>query len=344
MRRLKDRDFIRTEEGFLFCVVGYSHPRDRVISYLKYVPSVGGEWGKGDERYARTMPDYTIPSLLSNIEMLRKEYPRYVFKSRVFNIAMSAVPNDCIVERYLPEVKLGALLDSEKLDSLQETAVKFVTFLSEESGVPREDFGVTGSILTDIHNPEFSDIDLIVYGGGNAWELRKLLKETSAGTAMRKSLELSRERTIKHWMRAYPLNQDDAEEIYRRRWNYGSFNGKFFSLHAVRKDWEIDEKYGEQRFFPMGIIEGEAKVVRVDESVFLPCYYGIQDFNSAYKLDGEVVQVVSFDGLYSGLYARGEKISVKGKLEKVVDKKGALLFRIVVGSPEASGHDYIKSC
>jgi len=86
MRRLRDRDFLRTREGFLFCVVGYAHPHNRVISYLKYIPSSDGIWGVGSERYARTMPNYTIPSLLSNIEMLKKNYSHYVFRSRVFNI------------------------------------------------------------------------------------------------------------------------------------------------------------------------------------------------------------------------------------------------------------------
>ena len=40
----KDHDFIRTEENYLFCVIGYSHPEDRIISYLKYVPNITGKW------------------------------------------------------------------------------------------------------------------------------------------------------------------------------------------------------------------------------------------------------------------------------------------------------------
>ena len=38
MRKFKDRDFLRTTDGLLFCVVGYLHPPDRVTGYVKYVP------------------------------------------------------------------------------------------------------------------------------------------------------------------------------------------------------------------------------------------------------------------------------------------------------------------
>ena len=117
MRRLKDRDFIETREGFLFCVVGYSHPSSRIISYLKYVPSVYGRWGRKTERFSRTMPNYTIPSLLKNIDMLKKNYPIYVFTSRIFNIQMSAVPNVCISKKYFPEVALHSFFSSNSLDS-----------------------------------------------------------------------------------------------------------------------------------------------------------------------------------------------------------------------------------
>ncbi|MCS7385528.1 MAG: hypothetical protein NDF55_02140 [archaeon GB-1867-005] len=38
MRKIRDRDFIESKKGMLFCVVGNVHPKDRAISYLKYIP------------------------------------------------------------------------------------------------------------------------------------------------------------------------------------------------------------------------------------------------------------------------------------------------------------------
>ncbi len=349
MRRPKDRDFLRTTEDFLFCVVGYAHPRDRVISYLKYVPSGEGKWGSGGERYARTMPNYTIPSLLSNIKMLREKYPRYVFRSRVFSIEMSAVPHSNIAECYFPEVKLQALLDADKLDSLQEEVVELVSFLSRETGVSKDCFGVTGSILTDIHNPRFSDIDLTVYGKANAWKVKEALKEIGddedeegKDALLRRPSREEQFKTWERWVRDYPFTLSEAEALYKRRWNYLRFRERMFSIHAIRKEDEIAEKYGEKRYFPRGIVEGNAKIVGVEESLFLPCTYKVEDFKTETEWVGKVGEIVSYDGIYAGMFEQGENISVRGKLELVTDKRGNSHMRILVGSPEARGRDYIK--
>ena len=342
MRKPKDRDFLKTMNGFLFCVVGYSHPRDRVISYLKYTPSVGGKWGRRGERYARTMPNYTIPSLLSNIEMLRENYPKYVFRSRIFNIQMSAVPNGSIAKCYLPERKLQTLFNTEKLDPLQKVTVELVSLLSRETGVSKDDFGVTGSILTDIHNPLFSDIDLTVYGETNAWKVKKTLKETVGNTLLRRPSNEEQLKTLEHWVRDYPMTLDEAEAIYKRRWNYLRFKDRLFSIHAVRKDSEIAERYGEKQYFPRGIVEGRAKITGVEESLFLPCTYRVEGLKTELKEAAKVEELVSYDGIYAGIFDDGENISVRGKLETVIDKKGHSYIRILIGSPEARGRDYIK--
>ena len=287
------------------------------------------------------MPNYTIPSLLSNIEMLRKNYPKYVFHSRVFNIRMSAVPCNCIVERYFPEVKLQALFTSNKFDPLQEATIELVSLLSREANVSKYDFGITGSLLTDIHNPLFSDIDLTVYGRVNAWRIKKMLKEAAGNTFLRKRSE--RNMVLERWVKNYPLTFSEAETIYDRKWNYGCFNSRLFSIHAVRKDVEVVERYGEKRFFPQGMVEGEAKVTAVDDSLFLPCIYHVRGLKVHLGNGLEKVNVVcSYDGFYIGLFERGEHISVRGKLELVTDKKGGKYFRVLIGSPEAKGRDYIK--
>lgn len=341
MRSLRDRDFLRTKEGFLFCVVGYAHPHERVVSYLKYVPSNDGRWGGGDEHYARTMPNYTIPSLLNNIEMLQKNYPQYVFHSRVFNIKMSAVPHNYIAERYLPEIKLQKLFTVNKLDSLQTKTLDLVSTLSNESGVSKSDFGITGSILTDIHNPLFSDIDLTIIGRENAWKVRNLFKNEGNRPYPRKSID--KKKTLDHWVKNYPLTSNEAETIYNLKWNYGSFKDTAFSIHAIRKSEEITEKYGEERFFPKGIVEGSAEVTNVNDSLFLPCKYKVKGLKIQYNNSLiEINDVISYDGFYSGLFQPGAHILVKGKLEEVESKSEDKYFRVLVGSPEAKGGDYIK--
>jgi predicted nucleotidyltransferase len=56
-----------------------------------------------------------------------------------------------------------------------------------------------------------------------------------------------------------------------------------------------------------------------------------------------IVEVVSYESLYDSLAEVGESILVRGKLERVVDNKTSREhYRILVGSPEGKGMEYIK--
>ena len=57
-----------------------------------------------------------------------------------------------------------------------------------------------------------------------------------------------------------------------------------------------------------------------------------------------IYEVITYEGLYSSLAKNGEKIQVKGKLEKVNQKQTNIgYYRVVVGSPEGKGTEYIKN-
>jgi predicted nucleotidyltransferase len=345
MRGFLDRDFLKSVEGFLFCVVGGTHPRNRVIAYLKYVPSREGRWGRrGDARYARTMPDYTIPSLAANLQQLTEQYPQYILHSRVLNVAMSAVPTRLIIEHYAPERQLSRLFAAEAVDPLQALAVQLASHLSHETAIPRDRFGVTGSLLTNIHNPAFSDIDLIVYGRDEGWALKRFLHRALAA----RDDVLTRHRgaavaaLLAKWQRKYPLTVNEAADVFTRRWNYGFFKGTPFSIHVVKPRDEIHEAYGDTRYTPLPIVEGTARITAVDDSLVLPCTYGV-DYLDALDGDVTVDTVVSYDGFYGGLFECGDLVQVRGKLEHVEDRRRRRVYhRIVVGSLEAHGADYIK--
>ena len=108
MRGFRDRDFIQTREGFFFCVVGSVHPRERVISYIKYVPSESGVWGNNENRFNRILQKYTIANLLQTFNYLEANYPHYLFHSPVDNITITASTNTIgtsYVETYLKILK-----------------------------------------------------------------------------------------------------------------------------------------------------------------------------------------------------------------------------------------------
>jgi predicted nucleotidyltransferase len=346
MRKFRDRDFLQTKEGFFFCVVGSLHPPDCVISYLKYVPAKLGLWGKGKQRFKRVMRAYTIPNLLETFSFLERNYPQYLFHSPFYNIIMTAVPREYLMKHYKPEEKLARLLQTSRLDPLQKKLTRFTSFLAETSEVPPKFFGVTGSILLDIHRPEFSDMDITVYGLKNSLVVREALtKSYSSASSSVKRLE---GKSLKAWCESksqrYPLTPDEALRIYERKWNFGFFEGTPFSIHPVKLEEEIHEEYGDKTYHPMGSATVRAVVYENSDCLFLPSVYRLREVDIVEGPQvSDVEEVVSYESLYDNLAEVGESVVAKGKLESVVDRKtGREYHRILVGSPEGKGMEYVK--
>jgi predicted nucleotidyltransferase len=345
MRGFRDRDFLQTREGFFFCVVGPLHPPKRVISYIKYVPSESGVWGSGEKKFSRILPKYTIPNLLETFKYLERNYPHYLFHSPVDNITITAVPHERIKEHFKPEEKMSQLRQAPKLDSLQEKLVRFTRFLGEISGVSDASFGVTGSLLLDIHQPTFSDLDVTVYGAKDSWALKEALAEIRGSGMPMKRLE---GKPLEEWCikksQDYPLTPKEALKLYERKWNLGFFEDRWVSIHPVKLENEVTEEYGEKTYIPCGQVTIEAIVSGNLDSLFLPATYQIEDvkFLHCQQL-GDVAEVVSYEGLYDSLAENGETIQAKGKLEKVTEKGTSRhRYRVLVGSAEGKGKEYMK--
>jgi len=345
-RRFRDRDFLRTKEGFFFCVVGPLHPPNRVISYLKYTPSKLGKWGKGMWRFKRVLKDYTIPSLLETFRLLEKDYPHYLFYSPFYNVLMTAVPTEYIARHYKPEEKLAQFIKGRRLDLLQKKLVRFVSLLSEKSGISLEFFGVTGSLLLSIHRLSVSDLDITVYGYKNSLAVKRVLvDEFLIKNSQVKRFEGS---TLTAWCknktRVHSLTFDEALQIYKRKWNIGVFEGTKFSVHPVKLEEEVMEEYADKIYEPIGAVVVGAVVHQNSDSMFLPAVYQVRE---AKIIKGpqatDIEEIVSYEGLYDDIAEIGETILVKGKLEQVTDKKNKRKYhRVVVGSPEGKGAEYIK--
>jgi predicted nucleotidyltransferase len=292
------------------------------------------------------LKDYTIPSLLETFNLLEKDYPQYLFYSPFYNILMTAVPLEYVAKHYKPEEKLTQLMNAKRPDLLQKKVLRFVSFLSEKSGVPPEFFGVTGSILLNIHRLEVSDIDLTVYGLKNSLAVKRVLQEAHfQRTPIIRRLEGS---ALKAWCRnktrTHALTLEETMQVYRRKWNLGIFEDTEFSVHPVKLEEEVDEEYADRIYEPLGIVVMGAVVVENSDSMFLPAVYNVQD---ARVIKGpqvaDIEEVVSYEGLFGDLAEVGESILVKGKLELVHDKKNRRKYhRVVVGSPEGKGTEYIK--
>lgn len=344
MRGFRDRDFIQTIEGFYFCVIGALHPPKRVFSYIKYVPSKSGIWENGEEKFNRIFKKYTIPNLLETFMFLKQNYPQYLFFSPVNNITITAVPHQSIKEHFKPEQKLIQLKQAPELDSLQQKLIRLIHFLKKISGISEENFGVTGSILLDIHNPRFSDIDITIYGKKNSWILKNTLNSAKSGD----SIKRLNGKALQNWVFKktlyYPLTSADASKIYKRKWNLGIFENTSFSIHPIMLEHEITEKYGQKRYDPSGQITIRAVVSDNIDSLFLPAIYKIRDVNALKgKQNCLITEIITFETLYVSIFENGETIEAKGKLELVTEKESNRQhYRVVVGSAEGKGKEYIK--
>ncbi len=332
----KDRDFVETIEGFFFCIIGYLHPPDKYTAYLKYIPSRKGRWGH-ETKYRRALEYYHALKVYETISFLEENYPHYVYFCPVRHIKISMVPHGMVKKYYSSQARLQEIISGGERDRLEEETYLLVRELSDISGIDIADFGVTGSILIGIHNPSFSDIDLTIHGLREAHKIREVLLEIREG--IHPSLKPPSREKISEWInrfsKQFGLEYRYARTLAYRRWNYMLYRNRFFSIHPIRKDEEINEDYGRRIYYPVGVVEGEATVVDAKESLFLPAIYRVANVRTGEDEKYDVREIVSYEGVFSGIAYEGERIRFKGKLEKV-EERGKTYYRVVLGTAEVS--------
>ncbi|MBS7612247.1 nucleotidyltransferase domain-containing protein [Candidatus Bathyarchaeota archaeon] len=326
--KFREGDFLETLEGFIFDVKGLSHPPNKVIAYLRYVPDSSGSRMRLGVKYRK------IYRLKDREDFLREKAPIYIFRSPVFNMEVQGVPLNRIKCIYNPQLKIKQLIELGVKDTVEREALEFVKLLSVKSRVPVEDMGLSGSLLVDLHN-ENSDIDLIVYGRENSLKVYRAL-----GELMNEHDEVK------------PYNTDELAELYEFRSQdtsipfkaflkveggkktQGKFMGRSFFIRFLH-DWgEVSEKYGDKIYEPIGFCTIKAEVSDDSESIFTPCRYMVSNvqFLSGVKANpAQVKEVYSFRGRFCEQAKTGDTIRASGKLEKVTSLNGESWFRVVVG-------------
>lgn len=341
----KDRDFILTKDDFFFCVIGYNHPENRAISYLKYSPIENGKWKLNNKGLKRMLPHYSAVSVKDTLKFL-KNYPEYIFEDKINNINISAVPSNLIEKYYSTNDKVRELLNKKSKDLLQKKTLELIQYLSRGNKLDFNNFGITGSILTDIHNPSFSDIDLTVIGQENSRIMKTKVKEEF--DRKEEIIQFLNRSQINEWIdrksKQYNMDQEIAKKIAQRMWNFGYFNKTRFSVHPIRSKDEIINNYGLEKYIYVDLIKIRAEVKDISESMFLPAKYGIDNVEvlNGKKID-DLKQIISYEGLYCDILLKDEKIEAFGKLEKVINLKNTnkTYHRLVIGTFEANSRDYL---
>jgi uncharacterized protein len=337
-RKPKDRDFVETPEGLLFCVVGYLHPPDKVTAYLKYSPAAEGRWRRQGTAYHRELAYYHAHQVGQTLDTLQAHYPGYIHYCPVRDMTFSMVPHDRVQTYYYPEERLAQLL-SAPVDSLEEEVARLVEDIRTAVDIPLINLGITGSILLSIHDPSFSDIDLMVYGREAVNQLRMAVTESHiAGTSPLDESFLGgwRKEIAEH----HALTDQEVHWLVARRWNFMYYGqGRYLSLHPVRTDAEIREVYGEHTYRDAGVVKLRAIISDAADSIFLPALYGIEQVKVLEGPPVEINEICSYEGLFSQAADVGLEIEAQGKLERL--DQGPV-HRLVIGSSHRTGIEYLK--
>ncbi|VVB85013.1 Uncharacterised protein [uncultured archaeon] len=283
MFRTRLRDFIITNEDWIFAVADYCHG-DGIRSILRYVPDPEGTRG--------THKKYRKFDFDDSFGFMRNHRPQWVKDVHI-------VPWGEIKEILAPEKKLPSLIEENKrLKDIVNTLKR---------GVPIDKMGVTGSLLAGLQNKS-SDIDFIVYG--KSWfTARDILAR-----AKKESLAIT-EISDEMWHEIYnkrrpelPFDEFLVHEM--RKGNRGMVDGTYFDLLYVR-DWEDIAPC--IRGVDIGMETIEARVTNADFAFDSPAIY---------KIDHpEISYVLSYTHTYAGQALVGEKIEARGMVEAVGNVK-----------------------
>ncbi len=330
----RDGDTFVTKEGFVFYVFGYEHPKNRVLAFIKYIPSklksyfpirfLRRKWRLRNIELVRPEKLYTVQNYQRLQETLRKSFPQYVYFCPYRGKEVISVPSEFVEKVYAPKECLVELFEKKYKDHLEELSLELISLISNESNVPLEDFGIHGSIALGMHS-EKSDIDLVVYGSKNFRNLEKTVDKLVDDDVMRYVFTKKLDRARKHRVR---------------------YKDRIFVYNGVRKISDINGRYGNRKYVPIKDVIFSCDVVGDDEAMFRPAIYkikGYQPLNLDSKLMGNEIPstVVSMIGYYRNLARNGERVKVSGTLERVENvERREITHQVVVGTG-TRGDEYL---
>ncbi len=332
--RTRDRDSPVTSEGLIFRVYGYSHPRRSCVCDLEYAPEE--IYSTDDHRSIRQSSSrrYYKFYVDGGLRFVAKNYPQYQVFSDPLQRRLVGLTSDQVVELRKPEEKLANLLkeNSPRRDKLMRALQEVLDTIMNHSKLHLHDFGVFGSILHDFYHPDFSDLDLIVYGKRNLRSLRETLQDlygTKSPNIVNEFDDWKKWAKGRHWF-FRNISVDEFCKCCRRKLIYGVYGpanaGRDYKVEFEPvKDWsEINEKYDpNSRIRRLGWVSAIAEITDDSDSFFIPSVYTIEMRRLMKGPSiGPIEKIVSFVEEFRGQAEAGQEVIVKGNLEEVEDSKG----------------------
>jgi predicted nucleotidyltransferase len=344
--KVRDRDSPVTKEGLIFRVYGYDHPPCSCVCDVEYAPEQ--IYKTDDPRAIRQSPSQRYYKFYvdGGLKFVSKNYPGYQLFFTPLNRKLVGLTSDQIVELRKPEEKLSDLLerDLSREDKLMSSLQQVLDIVTDHSKLHSSDFGVFGSILHDFYNPDFSDLDFIVYGRSNLKVLRETLKDLYRTENLRLANEFddsAKWAKNRHWF-FKDMTISEFCEFCKNKLIYGIYKpityGRDFKVEFEPvKDWsEIHDEYDpNSRIRKVGWISAIAEVLDDSDSFFTPSVYAIEPKKiikgpGSYSID----RIVSFVEEFRGQARVGQEVIVKGNLEEIEDSKGKHYQIVLTRAPD----------
>lgn len=347
---VRTRDFIHSKDDLYFASTNYLHPEDRLISFLRYIPDENGEREKNGKRYSKVGSDEAFA-------YLRENHPEYLYHSEVANVDMMGVPLDKVDKIIKPEDRLKTIrkgLDKKVSEDIREKLIDLSDFFHYIAGIDYNYLGISGSTCPGLQKAEISDLDFVVYGLENHKKAINAFKkyhdqEVEVGEDENKRKIILNPIQNEFWQHLYEKRiKDDSltkEEFCwyeSRKFNRGVIRGTLFDILCTRNMDEVEGKYGDTKYVPLGIAQIECTITSDLKSMDNPAVYEIADVKHLDGVEEEITHLASLTHTYAGEVLDGERVIARGKVEKVITEGKSPSYRILVGSTRESIGEYIK--
>ena len=338
----RDRDIIIDRDKRIFVTLGHIQPPDRVLSFLKYIPDNSGKWTSGSQSYRRIFWG-GVDSVVNGLRTVPREY---LIDDSHFGTELLEIPHENISQHFIPEERLQEIRTSGPSDRLESHAMGLADALHDRLGISYSDIGVAGSILWKGHNPEFSDVNMNIYGFKNSKILQTGFAEVSSASKvrLRKSGEwvsgISRIRE-----RVPILGDEDIKNLFERRFAF-YYDDQCIGVTPVLRNEEVPIAYGSESY-------------RQELAVPITVTFQVEDANYGLfspgiitgqspplkRIHGEKVsRLMIYDGVYNGLLRDGDTLEVTGTLQKVRFQFQDVesIYQLMVGTKLGTGIEYIR--
>ncbi len=297
--------FVKTSDNLIFEVKGVVHPENRLIAYLRYVPSVESRTGFRK-----------VYNLDDRENYLREKYPDYLWQSESHGRMIQSVPEDKIVSIFDPVDCLTRLRNSDENSDLENESVSLASRLVEVTEIDWSNIGVTGSQLVSVASKE-SDIDLVVYGLSACRKFySKLHTSVDSISEIRGYSGHTLEDHVSFRWGALSDLRPLHLKIEKRKLLQGLIGDYHFFIRLVKTPSDLDYVYGDLSYQMKGYRKVSGKVMSSDDSIFTPCEYQVECSSLP-----DIEKLVSFRGRFTEQVSKGALFEAFGRIELVTNHK-----------------------